>query len=211
MFNDETTIHPTLHHVGLTTGDMDRLARWYAKVLGMRLVYQSENPIGAPEGEFRPRAAWLSNDAANHRIALVEIPGLGFDVDRARHQRLQHVAFAYRSLDELLGTYRRLKGLGIVPILSVDEGAQTAFYYEDPDRNSVELNVSNFAEFEDNWGSIEHMQTSPDFARRPLGVDVDPDKLAAAREAGASPWDLHKRAWQHEFAPAVPYDPMALL
>ncbi|MFG1464502.1 VOC family protein [Xanthobacter sp. DSM 24535] len=211
MFNDETTIHPALHHVGLTTGDMARLADWYAKVLGMRLVFRSENPIGAKEGDLRPRAAWLTNDAANHRIAVVELPGLVFDAERGKHQRLQYVAFAYRTLDELLGTYKRLKTLGILPLLSVDERAQTAFYYEDPDRNSIELNVSNYGEFGENWTSIEHMQTSPDFARRPLGVDVDPDKLVAAREAGGSPWELHKRAWRHEFAPAEPYNPMVLL
>ncbi|AJD44194.1 glyoxalase/bleomycin resistance protein/dioxygenase family protein (plasmid) [Rhizobium gallicum bv. gallicum R602sp] len=100
--------------------------------------------------------------------------------ERSRHTRLQHVAFAYRTLDELLGTYARLKPLGIVPVLAVDEGAQTAFYYEDPDRNFIELNVSNFGEFEENWTSIEQMQTSPDFANRPFGVDIDPDKVTAA-------------------------------
>ena len=81
--------------------------------------------------------------------------------------------------------------------------------YADPDRNIVKLNVSNYAEV---WASIEHIQNSPDFARRPLGVDVDPDKLVAAHEGGAvSPWELHKRAWQHEFAPAQPYDPRVML
>jgi hypothetical protein len=51
----------------------------------------------------------------------------------------------------------------------------------------------------DNWTSIEHIQNSPEFARRPLGVFIDPDKMVAARNAGASAWDLHKRAWQGEF------------
>src|ERR1039458_8719821 len=32
-------------------------------------------------------------------------------------------------------------------------------------------------------------------------------KLVAAREAGSSPWDIHQRAWQGEFAPAPPYCP----
>jgi hypothetical protein len=59
--------------------------------------------------------------------------------------------------------------------------------YEGPDRNSVELNVSNYAE---TWASIEHIQNSPEFAHRPLGVDVDPEKLVAAYETGASPWEL---------------------
>lgn len=211
MLNDETIIHPTLHHVGLTTGNLAALLDWYARVLGMRTVAQSDNASGALEGKMRPRAAWLSNDSSNHRIAIIEIEGLLEDPERAKHRRLQHVAFAFRTLDDLLGTYKRLKGLGILPVFCGDEGAQTAFYYEDLDRNSIELNISNYGDFGDNWTSIEHMQTSPDFARRPIGVDVDPDKLVAAREAGGTPWELHKRAWQHEFAPAIPYDPMVLM
>jgi catechol 2,3-dioxygenase len=40
----------------------------------------------------------------------------------------------------------QLKGLGIEPVLSTDHGATTLFYYEDPDRNSVELTVDNFGD-----------------------------------------------------------------
>jgi hypothetical protein len=40
---------------------------------------------------------------------------------------LQHVAFEFGTLDELLGSYARLKALGIVPQFSVDEGPQTGF------------------------------------------------------------------------------------
>jgi catechol 2,3-dioxygenase len=209
MLNTETVIHPKLQHLGLTTGNLQPLLAWYKTVLGMRLIYLSENPIGAPADSTPSiKAVWLSNDEANHRIAVVEISGLVADPERPRHQRLQHVAFAYSTLDDLLGTYVRLKALGILPAISVDEGSQIAFYYEDPDRNSVELNVSNYAE---TWASIEHIQNSPEFARRPLGVDVDPEKLVAAYETGASAWELHKRAWKGDFAPAQPYDPKVLL
>lgn len=208
MLNTETIVHPILQHVGLTTNKLEKLRDWYKLVLGMRVIYLSENPTGAVTKGPGLRALWLSNDEVNHRIAIVEIPGLTCDPERPRHTRLQHVAFAYQTLDDLLGTYARLKAHGILPVMSVDEGPQTAFYYDDPDRNSVELNVNNYT---DQWAAIEHIQTSPEFARRPLGVDVDPDKMIAARLAGATPWDLHKRAWKNEFAPAQPYDPTALL
>jgi catechol 2,3-dioxygenase len=55
------------------------------------------------------------------------------------------------------------------------------------------------------------MRTSPDFARNPMGTYVDPDKMIAARKAGASPWELHERARAGEFAPLQPYDPRVLL
>ena len=57
----------------------------------------------------------VSNDEVNHRIVFFEMPGLVVDPDKPRHARLQHVAFEYETLDDLLGTYARLKGLGILP------------------------------------------------------------------------------------------------
>jgi catechol 2,3-dioxygenase len=210
ILNTEAVLHPKLQHVGLLTGNLQRLFDWYKTVLGMRLVSESANPSGAPAGSPAAaiRAAFLSNDEVSHRLAVVEVPGLTPDPERARHQRVQHLAFEVGTLDDLLGTYIRLKRLGIVPVFSVDEGPQTAFYYEDPDRNSVEINVNNYT---DRWAALDHMQISPTFARKPLGVDLDPDKLVAAREAGATHWDLHLRAWQDEFLPETPFDPSKVL
>ncbi len=210
MLNTETIVHPKLHHIGLLTGNKQRLLDWYQKVLGMRSIHESDNPTDAPAGSPPSflKAAFISNDEFSHRIAVVEVPGLVADPERSKHQRLQHIAFEFEQLDELLGSYARLKALGIVPQFSVDEGAQTGFYYEDPDGNSVEINVCNYTE---RWAAIEHMQTSAEFDRRPLGVFVDPDKMIAAREAGATPWELHKRAWQGEFTPAKEFDPSSML
>jgi catechol 2,3-dioxygenase-like lactoylglutathione lyase family enzyme len=210
MLNTETVVHPKLHHIGLLTGNKERLLAWYQKVLGMRSVNDVDNPTGAPAGSPPSllKSAFITNDEFSHRIAIIEVPGLTLDPDRSKHQRLQHIAFEFGTLDELLGSYARLKALGIVPQFSVDEGAQIGFYYEDPDGNSVEINVCNYAE---RWAAIEHMQTSPDFARRPLGVFLDPDKMIIAREAGATPWEVHKRAWLGQFEPAKPFDPTTML
>ncbi len=210
MLNSETVIHPTLQHVGLLTGNLPRLLDWYKRVLGMRPIHESANPTDAPANSpaSHLKAAFLSNDEMSHRFAVIEVPGLVADSEHSKHQRLQHVAFEFGTLDELLGTYARLKPLGIVPQFAVDEGPQTGFYYEDPDGNSIEINVCNYRE---RWAAIEHMQTSAEFDRRPLGVYVDPDKMIAAREAGATPWELHKRAWQGEFAPEKSFDPTKLL
>jgi catechol-2,3-dioxygenase len=92
----------------------------------------------------------------------------------------------------------RLKGLGILPVWVADHDLETAFYYEDPDHNSVELNVDNYG---NEWTATEHLKTSA-----PRLAHVDPDKMIAARKAGASPWELHKRAVAGEFAPTKPHD-----
>lgn len=206
MLNTEAIIHPKLHHCGLITGNLERSLTWYRTVLGMRPVHQSDHPAGetSPD-EPHLRAAFVSNDEMSHRIAIIEIPGLVQDPQatqqsRAKYPRVQHIAFEYQTLDDLLGTYVRLRDRGIVPVYPVDEGPQTAFYYLDPDHNAVELNVNNYT---DRWAAIEHMQTIEEFSKRPLGVEIEPDKMVEARLAGATPWDVHKRAWTGEFAPSV--------
>ena len=110
-------------------------------------------------------------------------------------------------LDDLLGTWARLADADILPVMTVDEGLQTTFYYFDPDRNCVELNTNNYG---NNLTATEHLQHSPEFAGRPLGQQVDPAHMMRARDAGATPWDLHKRAWQGEFAPETPANPAVL-
>ena len=206
--NTEIIVHPHLHHIGLTTANLDPMIDWYRKVLGMAIVHRTRAATGNQEDVPAINAAWVSNDEANHRLAFVGLSGLSADPDRSRHHRLQHAAFEYRTLDDLLGTYVRLKHLGILPVLCTDAGPQTAFYYDARDRNSVELNVDNYG---DCWSSSEHMRTSPEFAKNPMGTYLDPDKVVAARKAGASHWELHERAWKGEFAPAKPYDPRVLL
>ena len=80
-----------------------------------------------------------------------------------------------------------------MPVWAADEGLETAFYYEDPDQNVVELNVNNYG---NEWTATEHMR----IRASPTRVHVDPDKMIAARKAGASPWELHERAVAGELA-----------
>jgi catechol 2,3-dioxygenase len=206
--NKVTIIHPRLQHLGMTTANIDAMLSWYRDVLGMSLVHRTSSATRDENDGPVLKAAWVTNDETNHRLAFVELPGLEADAHRSHHKRLQHFAFEYQTLDDLLGTYVRLKEHGIMPVLCTDAGAQIAFYYEDPDRNSVELNVDNYG---DSWTSGEHLRNSPEFAKNPMGTYIDPEKMIAAHEAGASPWELHERAWAGEFAPAKPYDPRALL
>jgi len=193
-----TIVRPTLHHFGLTTANLEPMVDWYAKVLGMATNHRSRAPVGAQSASSW-RTAWVSNDQANHRIAIMALPGLTDDAQRSRHKGLHHVAFEYASLDDLLATYARLKDLGIEPVRAADHGATTSFYYEDPDRNSVELMVDNFGDGE---LSSAFMRTSPAFATNPMGTDVDPEQMIAARAAGMSVAQLHERAYAGEFCSA---------
>src|SRR5712692_9126507 len=105
-----------------------------------------------------PGGAWLTNDAANHRPALLTSSPLSDDPDKLAHAGIHHSAFEYMTIDDLLDTYMRLKGQGIEPHASLDHGMTTSFYYVDPDGNSVELQVDNFGDWDQ---SSEWMCTSP--------------------------------------------------
>ena len=67
---------------------------------------------------------------------------------------------------------------------AADQWFQTAIYYEDPDKNIIELNVDNFTNL---WAVTEGLKELPS----QLHAFIDPEKLIAARRAGASPWDVH--------------------
>ena len=41
--------------------------------------------------------AWTTNDAANHRIAFLAVPGLSDDADKVSHNGMHHCAFEYAS------------------------------------------------------------------------------------------------------------------
>jgi len=146
---------------------------------------------------------FVSNDKANHRLAIISLPKLKDDADK-QHVKLQHVAFEYATIDDL--SYTRIKELGIEPFLTTDHGVSIAFYYKDPDGNTIELFVDNFG----NWDrSREYMQSLPDFNRTAasIGTFVDAEKLVAARQAGMLFAELHRRAYAGEFPPSRPMNP----
>ena len=207
MSDIKKTIHPTLHHYGLTTANLKRMSEWYATVLGMSVVFETSSPLGK-NAPVTVNAAWITNDRANHRVGLIEIPQLTRDPQRSSHFRLQHVAYEYDSLELLLDTYLRLKVNGITPVLSADHGATISLYYEDPDGNSVELFADNFGD----WAkSGKFMRTSPNFASLPMGRYVEPEKMLAARANGVTADEIHRRAYAGEFSPEQAVDPRVLM
>jgi catechol 2,3-dioxygenase len=188
-----TVATPTLHHVNLKTTRLREMIEWYGLAVGLEPVHVAEDGS----------AAWLTNDAANHRLALLAVPGLKDDADKIARTGLHHIAFEYRSMDELLDTYARLKAAGVLPHACLDHGMTMSLYYVDPDGNSLELQADEFGD----WSkSKEFMLHAPEFTADPIGTSVDPDRLLAARAAGGSADDLHRRAYAGEFAPDGPLD-----
>ncbi len=73
-FNTEIAVHPRLQHIGLTTSNLETLLAWYETVLGMRPMHISEDPAGLRSQGWEVKAAWLTNDEQNHRMASSRSP-----------------------------------------------------------------------------------------------------------------------------------------
>ncbi len=173
---DEHVIVPDrLAHIVLRTPDKRPLMDWYRDVLGARIVFENDF-IG-----------FLTYDSEHHRVAVIQMPGLTRAAPQAAG--LHHVAFTYRSLGDLLDTYCRLKTAGITPAHAINHGPTTSLYYQDPDGNSVELQIDNFPSAAEAAAWFE----SEAFAVNPIGVDFDPDDLLARFQAGAPLTELTKR------------------
>jgi catechol-2,3-dioxygenase len=207
MSDGQETIRPTLHHYGLTTANLKKMSEWYATVLGMAIVFQTSSPLGK-NAPIQVSAAWVTNDDANHRIGLIAMPQLTQDEQKSSHVRLQHTAYEYDSLDQLLDTYIRLRDKDIRPVLSADHGPTTSMYYADPDGNSVELFADYFGDWEE---SGNFMRMSAEFATVPMGRYFDPEKMVTVRAGGATVGDIHRRAYAGELSPDQPVDPRVLM
>ena len=170
-----------LHHVNIFTTQLEAMKSWYAQVLGMRDVFVA------------PFGAWVTNDRANHRIALTALPRLEPDAEKRVHARVHHVAFEYESFDDLNASFVRLRDAGILPRACLDHGMTFSYYYADPDENYVELQCDVFG----NWdASRTWMESSPEFAANPIGAFVDPEKVAAAVADGTTFDEIRRRVWE---------------
>ena len=181
-----TTIRPQFHHFNLKTTRLQELIDWYGAVVGSEVTFQDAT------------GAWLTNDAANHRIALLAFPGFADDPDKEIHTGMHHSAFEYESFADLNASYLRLRDRAIEPELCIDHGMTLSYYYKDPDGNRVELQIDLFGDWAE---SREWMRTSPDFAANPIGAFVDPAKIAEAAAAGRDLAQIHASAMAGELSP----------
>ena len=94
-------IAPELHHTTFTTKRLDEMVAWYELAVGLVPAFSGED------------AAWLTNDEANHRIALLPPPGLKHPGGKGHTTGIHHTAFEFSTFDQWLDNYIRLRDHGI--------------------------------------------------------------------------------------------------
>ena len=162
-------------HFVLRTSNFEAMRAWYLAVLNARVVHDNGT------------LCFLTYDDEHHRVALVNVAGL--QKPAADSWGLNHVAYSYRTMRDLLSTYVRLREQGIVPFRPINHGPTVSMYYHDPDGNGVELQVDAFATKE----AAAAFFDSEAFRENPIGVRFDPEELVKAFEAGVPEEALMRR------------------
>jgi len=195
----KTTANPVLHHITMKTTRLQEMLDWYDAVVGLKVNFRFEG------------GAWASNDAANHRIALLTAPDFKDDPEKITHSGMHHMAFEFGTLEELLEAWERLDDMGIRPHMALDHGLTTSIYYVDPDGNSVELQSDNFGDWD---ASTDFIRNSDAFKANPIGSGIDPAAILQALREGMDITEVQRRAYAGEFPPSFAMDarlPMPVL
>jgi catechol 2,3-dioxygenase-like lactoylglutathione lyase family enzyme len=162
-------------HIVFRTGQPEAMVAWY------QTVFEAEVALA------NPLLTFLTFDEEHHRIAIAGMPGLK-PQDR-QTAAMEHCAFTYASLGDLIVTYQRLRSAGIEPYWCINHGPNLSFYYRDPDGNQVELQIDVFASHDE----LNAWYADGDFAANPIGVRFDPDELIRRFEAGEPLPELLRR------------------
>lgn len=161
-----------MHHVHIySDGNYDAMVAFY------QWLFNAEIIRARPDG-----ATFTSYDDHDHRVVIFRKPGWGAKPERA--VGVSHLAFAYASLGELLYIFQRMKERGHAPVRCVNHGNSTAFYYRDPDGNTVETMMDNYTP-QQTQDYKRHYQWSEYFGAMNEGI-FDPDKMLALYESGVA-------------------------
>lgn len=169
-------------HVVYNTHRFEEMIDWYLYVFEGRVAHQGE------------RLAFLTYDDEHHRFAFVNLGPAPDDADDARRGRgvgVNHVAYTWDNLTQLIEQYRRLRQRDITPVWPVRHGMTLSMYYADPDGNRMEFQVDLMDPDDANA-----FMDSPAFAANPIGEDFDPEELLRRFDAGEDLADVVFRSDQ---------------
>lgn len=188
------SVVPRLAHIVLNTNRVVQMRDWYCAVLGAHVVYEN------------PGMAFLTFDDEHHRLALFASPAGPFTDRTPTTVGMQHSAYTFPDLGSLLEKFSELREIGIVPLVPIQHGVTTSLYYRDPDGNTVELQIDNFAEPD---LATDYM-LQREYTENPVGPSFDPQVMADALRGGVRVEELITRAWAVQAGPPIA-DPVTVL
>jgi catechol-2,3-dioxygenase len=173
-------------HAAFSTHRYNEMIEWYTLAFEARVQHRDD------------RLAFLTYDDEHHRFAFVNL-GPANDSAEAwlpAAPGLNHLGYAWRSLDDLIDTYCWLRSLGITPVRAIRHGPTLSLYYRDPDGNGLEFQIDLMEAREANA-----FISGPAFASNPVGEPFDPEALAIRLAQGKPVDDLVLRSDQNPVLP----------
>jgi len=171
-------------HVVYRTRRFEQMLDWYRTVFDAKVQHQN------------PALAFLTYGDEHHRFAFANLSVLqpeGVETDKRGVIGVDHLAYTYSTVDDLLENYSQLKARNIVPYWCIHHGITISMYYADPDGNQMEFQVDCFSSSE----AANDFMSGPGFATNPIGVEFDPELWLAQRENGI-PLSSHIERTIHE-------------
>ena len=137
-----------VHHIGLSTPDLDRLIRFYRDLVGFEIVGEYDWEVGTQEMDQVMRLVGSSG-----RYVMLKLNNMMLEIfqfatpvpsERETQQPVNNYGITHNALDviNIDKEYERLVVAGMdfhTPPKTFDNGALRATYGRDPDGNVVEL------------------------------------------------------------------------
>jgi catechol-2,3-dioxygenase len=162
-------------HFVIRTNRYAECVDWYQKLFEADTVFAND------------QATFMAFDEEHHRLAIINRPELADG--SAKESAIDHVAFSFDRLEDLMSTYERLRNQGIVPAHALNHGPTTSLYYADPNGSKIELQVDNFPTSAE---AAEFFKTK-EFSDNVIGVAFDAEVLLAKLRTGVSVTELLKQ------------------
>lgn len=177
-------------HIVYNTNRYDEMVDWYARVFEARIQHRDD------------RLTFMTYDDEHHRFAFANLGPLPNDAPAPRLGRgpgVNHVAYTWRDVGELVNLYDRLKAEGITPVRPIRHGLTLSLYYADPDGNMMEFQIDIL-----NPDDANEFMAGPAFDANPVGEPFDPDELVDRWRAGDDITDIVLRSDQDRIPVAGP-------
>ncbi|MGX9936541.1 VOC family protein [Advenella kashmirensis] len=128
----QQTISMAFSHVGLYVFELEKMAEFYQRILGLRVTDRGTLP--------GRELVFLSADINEHHQVVLATGRTGNPGDKVVNQ----ISFRLQSLEDLQSVYQSLKEDGeATDFRAINHGNAWTLYFRDPEQNRIELFVDS--------------------------------------------------------------------